>query len=612
MANTVGHERARGVVSALIEGGVRFPVAAVFAAIATIAALRLTSPDSMTNNALALSRLTLTVSAVAGFVAALAMALAAERTGRGYGPRQLASAAAGLAAFLTGWLLRETLDLQLWLFLPGLVGLLMLAGTSASGDGDQGLWRFNHDLWVGAAFALIAVVLLAGGLSAIIATSGYLLGTPWSDTLIGRVWTVALGFIGPVIWLTQVPAASGPAEGEGYAGGLIAHAIAAIVTYILAPLQLVYAAILHLYAGKILLAGALPDGQLGWMVVTFGIVAVTTALLAYPEREDGPGWMRLYAWIWPWTLGVPVVLLMLAIAERIGAYGWTEQRYLIVLFGVWLAVVILTQGLPTRARSIRFIPALAGVALLAASFGPWGAAGFSERMQAANVVGALQEAGALGSDGRLTTWPDLSKLPLDSQRRAAAGLDHLMARDRLARLAPVFAGLADTPFENEALKQYELGGTLKQRLALNPPMAEAAMQGVGFTALAPGLVEPSAGARLVGPFSLDQSAKERQVEMPDGELVVSLAGSTVTLVSKAKGERAVFDLRSGAHLAAIEAAGQPAATHIEPGPLRLSRTSGFLDAELVVTQSWGRRETGGPVEIAQVGFWVLLGPAKMP
>ena len=172
--------------------------------------------------------------------------------------------------------------------------------------------------------------------------------------------------------------------------------------------------------------------------------------------------------------------------------------------------------------------------------------------------------------------------------------------------------MADTPFKNAALRQYELGGSLKLKLALNPPMAEAAMQSVGFNASAPGVVEPSAGARLIGPFSLDQSAKERQVAMRDGALVVTFQDSTVTIESKPGGMRAVFDLRSGAHLAAIEAAGKPAATPLEPPPLRVSRTSGGLDAELLVTQSWGRRETSGPVEIAQVAFWVLLGQVKTP
>jgi hypothetical protein len=584
---------------------VRFPVAAVFAGIATLTALSLTSFEVKADSALGLARVGLTAAAVCGFVAALAMALAAERNERPWSVRQLVSLAAGLATFLPGWLLRDALDLQLWLFLPALIAILMLAGTSASRDGDAGLWRFNHDLWVGAAFALIAVVLLAGGLSAIIATSGYLLGTPWSDTLVGRVWTVALGFAGPVIWLTQVPPAGGHPQGEGYAGGLISRAIAAIVTYILAPLQLVYAAILHLYAAKIALAGGLPDGELGWMVVSFGIVSVLTALLAFPTRQSGPIWMRLYGQIWPWTLGVPVLLLVLAISERIGAYGWTEPRYLIVLFGVWLAVVILTQGLPTRARSIRLIPALAGAALLLASFGPWGAAGFCERTQAATVVAALREAGALGAEGQLTSWPDLSKLPPASQRRAFAGLDHLMARDRLARLEPVFAGLADSPFKNAALGPYEIGGTLKLRLAINTPMAEAAVQGVGFNVQTPGVIELAPGTRLIGPFTLDTPAKELKATLPEGELIASFAESTVTIESKPGGTRAVFDLRSGAHLAAVEQQGKPTATPIETPPLRLTRTSGALEAELIVTQSWGRREADGPIEIAQVGFWIL-------
>lgn len=607
MADTIGHAAARGVGTALRDGVARFPVAAAFSGVATVAALTLTGVGMQTDNTLWLSRLALTVSAVSGFVAALAMALVAERNGRTWGARQLASAAAGLAAFLPGWLLREPLDLQLWLFLPALIALLTLAGTSRVRDGDAGLWRFNHDLWVGAAFALLAVVLLAGGLSAIIVTSGYLLGTPSSDLLVGRVWTVALGFAGPILWLTQVPPAGGHPPGEGYASGLISRAIAAIVTYILAPLQLVYAAILHLYAAKIAIAGALPEGELGWMVVIFGAVAVTTALLAHPTGESGPGWMRLYARIWPWTLAVPALLLLLAIGERIGAYGWTEQRYLIVLFGVWLALVILTQGVPGRWRTIRLIPALAGGALLLASFGPWGAAGLSERMQAANVVAALKEAGALGEDGQLKAWPDLSKLPEESQRRAAAGLDHLMARDRLARLAPVFARLPDTPFVNTALGQYELGGSLKLKLALNELKPAASVQRVGFYVMAPIAVDRAEGVRLVGPVTLEAGALPQVASAAAGEISLLLSDGAVDVVDRKRGLSARFDLGADAALrAAVEAQSKPGADTSRQTPLLIKRTSGPLEATLVLVQAWGDRDATGKLVFNQAGGWVLI------
>ncbi len=602
-----------GLRPALARGLNRFPVPAAFAALATIVVLSLSTPAVMSDNALSFALVLLATASVAGFVAALAAALVTEREGWTGGRRQLASALAGAAAFLPAWLLQERLDLLPWLYVPALIVLLTLAGTGFRRLGDEAFWLFNHDLWVGAAIALVAVVLLAGGLSAIIATSGYLLGTPWSGEMVMRLWTLALGFIGPIIWLTQVPTAGQPVEGEGYAAGLLSNAIAAIVIYVMVPLQLIYAVVLHLYAGKIALAWALPDGELGWMVLLYGAAVVGTALLGFPARMSGRSWMRLYWRIWPWILAVPAILLQFAIFERIGVYGWTEQRYLIVLFGIWLGLVILTQGLPTPLRSIRMIPALAGGLALIASFGPWGVTGFPDRMQVGSVVAALGEAGALGADGRVTAWPDLSKLPIETQRRASAGLDHLARRERLDQLAPLFGGMQDSPFTDASLDTFVQGERLRQKLTLNPPMAGAAAQGLGFYVQAPVVVDRPGATRFIGPYSLDEGSSERRVNGPDGEIVASLKGGVVAVIEQRSGARAEFALGAMPELqAAMENQARSGADISAMAPLVLKRSSGTLDAELVLVQAWGVKDLSGKTAVNQAGFWVLIGKAAVP
>lgn len=613
MTSVSGKLSGPGLRPALVRGLTRFPVSVAFAVLATVVVLSLSAPGAMNDNALSLSRVLLATASVAGFVAALAAALVAEREGWTWGRLQIASAFAGAAAFLPAWLLQERLDLLPWLYVPALIVLLTLAGTGLRRLGDEAFWRFNHDLWVGAAIALIAVLLGAGGLSAIIATSGYLLGTPWSSEIIMRLWTVALGLAGPVIWLTQVPAAGGPGQGEGYASGLISTAIAAIVTYILAPLQLIYAMVLHLYAGKIALAGKIPDGELGWMVLLYGIAVVGTALLGFPARESGRSWMRLYWRIWPWILAVPAVLLLLAISVRIGEYGWTEQRYLIVLFGIWLVLVIATQGLPAPLRSIRMIPALAGGLALLASFGPWGVIGFPDRMQMGSVVAALREAGAIGANGRVDAWPDLSKLPIETQFRASAGLDHLVRRERLDQLAPLFEGLPDSPFTDKTAETYARGDRLRLKLSLKPPMANAAVQGLSFYPQAPIVLDRPDGTRIIGPFTLDHASAERRAGAAGDEIVASFKDGVVAVTAMNGRAEAAFDL--GAHpvvLAAIDRQTQPGADISQQTPLVLARSSGTLDAQLILVQAWGQRDTSGVATFNQAGFWVLIGKTTAP
>ena len=113
------------------------------------------------------------------------------------------------------------------------------------------------------------------------------------------------------------------------------------------PLLLVYTAILYAYAAKIALAWELPKGTLGAMVVGYLFAGAATLLLGYPSRETGGPLVRLFWRYWVWLAALPVALLFIAVWRRIADYGLTEQRYLMVLIGVWaliLAAFRLAQG----------------------------------------------------------------------------------------------------------------------------------------------------------------------------------------------------------------------------------------------------------------------------
>jgi hypothetical protein len=55
---------------------------------------------------------------------------------------------------------------------------------------------------------------------------------------------------------------------------------------------------------------------------------------------------------------------------RIAAYGLTEQRYLIVLIGVWARILAVLRIWRARSFDLRLVPGVLAILLLAASFGP--------------------------------------------------------------------------------------------------------------------------------------------------------------------------------------------------------------------------------------------------
>ena len=90
---------------------------------------------------------------------------------------------------------------------------------------------------------------------------------------------------------------------------------------------------------KIGLAGTLPKGTLGSLVVGYLLAGAATLLLAYPIRDSGGALVRLFWRYWVWLSVLPVLLLFLAVYTRIAAYGLTEPRYAVVLIGVWALIL---------------------------------------------------------------------------------------------------------------------------------------------------------------------------------------------------------------------------------------------------------------------------------
>jgi hypothetical protein len=169
-----------------------------------------------------------------------------------------------------------------------------------------------------------------------------------------------------------------------------------LVSYISVPLVAAYTMVLTAYFIKILVTISWPSGLLGGMVLGYSAAGLIIHVLVSPLENR---FAVLYRKIFPKVL-IPVVIVQLfSVGIRLNAYGVTESRYYIVLFGIFSIVSgILLSFQPVARNGL--------IAVLAAGFAvfsiipPVDAFTVSRYSQVSRLESMLRSAGVL-VDGRL-------------------------------------------------------------------------------------------------------------------------------------------------------------------------------------------------------------------
>jgi Domain of unknown function (DUF4153) len=507
---------------------------------------------------------------------------------------------------------------DIWLNAALLLGALVLAiGLSAHlghGERNASFWLFNHRLWLGAVLALIGAGLFGAGLSIILETLNFLFGLELPSRWHNYIWTVSMGFIAPVSWLAFAPRAFTEPVGAK-ATEFTERAVAAIVKFVLVPVLLVYTGILYAYAIKIALEGVLPKGTLASMVVGYVLTGASTLLLAYPSRESGGVLVRLFWRYWVWLALMPVLLLFLAAYRRIEAYGLTEQRYMIVLIGVWALILAATRILRGSSLDLRFVPGLLAILLLAASFGPGGAIGFSVMSQKSELQSILQSKGLL-VDGKIVARSESGEAAKGREADNALGTDaarvrgiewYLNEHHELHMLAPWFEDQTASPFAPDKPPE-QTARELLAALGLRPDVPSSPGT-VYFTHYSdePAVVALTADSHVIGPVVF-QSGGPVPGPIPSqsvtveglGTVRLDLADNALTARSEDGGE---------IHFNIMEAAKELAnpLSKVQRPLLLHGAGKGLVGTVLIDNLNGAYKEPD--FDLSLVRFWLVLGRA---
>lgn len=398
---------------------------------------------------------------LAGFMLSVAIVLFAEGHGKSrreiYMPEIGLLGIAGIAIFLP-----VQIDVS-HAFMLGAIALLLLVSPFVLRKGSEdALWSFVYKSGIAVIFGGISTLILAGGLSAILASIGYLFDIRIADKIYGDIWTLGGFVFFPLYILAGLPRHF---DDETPARDIPAP-VSFIANYLLVPLMLVYTGILYAYGLKIILQWQLPRGNLAYMVMGFGAVGVLTHLAIHPLRTRGTMLLRFYDRAFYLLLPVPLLLLLAGIWTRIADYGITEPRYTIALILVWLAVLAGMKIFKSRHFHLKYAPLTLAALCLLASFGPWSASNASLKSQLTKLEQHLHSVGVLTADGKVQKAT--KGAPHETRFAMTSILAYLIDRHAQAALTPWVIPLATTVTEFNLMTGMEFTVDMRAQLRCPP------------------------------------------------------------------------------------------------------------------------------------------------
>lgn len=224
-----------------------------------------------------------------------------------------------------------------------------------------------------------------------------------------------------------------------------------LISYIAIPLLTVYTLVLAAYFVKILVTWHWPSGQLGVMVLAYSAAGLMIYILA--SRLENR-FAALYRRLFPKVL-IPIVMMQLvSVAIRLNAYGVTESRYYVTLFGIFSMVCgILLSFKPVSKNGIIALLA-AGIAIFSV-IPPVDAFTVSRNSQVNRLEKMLAAEGVL-VDGKLSPRADVST---NLKTETTSILSYLERRSYIKSV----------PWLPDDFKTYE---NMKKTLGFEPSYAE--------------------------------------------------------------------------------------------------------------------------------------------
>jgi hypothetical protein len=157
-------------------------------------------------------------------------------------------------------------------------------------------------------------------------------------------------------------------------------------------------------------------------------------------------------------------MLFLAILERVGVYGITVNRYLVLAMAVGLAVLVL-YFVFGRHKDIRVIPIIVCVIALLSAYGPWSAFAVSRQSQG-DRLGKFLVKNSIFVDGAIK--PAAAEISFDDREDMTSAISYLVSMHGLESMSRWLSESTMSALDSISNERYGLPDTIALTFGFAP------------------------------------------------------------------------------------------------------------------------------------------------
>lgn len=177
------------------------------------------------------------------------------------------------------------------------------------------------------------------------------------------MFLIIVGIFAPSYFLAKIPYSY-----EDYSNSKLPKAFRILILYIIIPLIVIYTAILYAYFIKIIVTRNWPINLISHLVLWYSVVSVGVIFFIAPIVNKNK--IAKYFIKWFPKIIIPMILMMFSsMYIRINEYGITENRYYVLVLGLWVFIMMLYFSIRKDRNNI-VIPILLSILVLNSTIGP--------------------------------------------------------------------------------------------------------------------------------------------------------------------------------------------------------------------------------------------------